>query len=146
MLSDCGLRNTYKEFSAKEIFDAIFKLKVCKAPECDGITSEYVKHAEYIFVIALHKLLNMCIAHGYVPNNYTSSVMVPILKDKSGNCTTVSNYRPISLINMFARVFEFCIDIRLAEIFRFDGVQNVFVTIRKTIRKTVTQLDKLRNC
>ena len=70
----------------------------------------------------------MCLIHGYVPESFTTSIMVPIPKNKSGNCSIVSNYRPISLITMFSKIFKICIDARLTSVFNFDDVQYGFAT------------------
>ena len=72
LLSDGGLMNTYKEFSVEKINDIFVKLKLCKAPGCDGIVNEHVKYPGYMFAIVLHKLFKMCIAHGYVPNDFNT--------------------------------------------------------------------------
>ena len=36
------------------------------------------------FVNALVYLCNMCIVHGYVPDNFSLSLIVPVIKDKIG--------------------------------------------------------------
>ena len=63
----------------------------------------------------------------YVPNNFTPSIMVPVLKEKSGYCANVSDSRPISLINTFSKVFEFYVDVKLAQLYRSDDALYGFI-------------------
>ena len=96
----------YQCFTVEEINSALIKLKSDIAPGSDCVTPEHVKYAGYASSSVLCRLLNMCLMHGYVPESFTISIMVPVPKDKSGNCSNVSNYRPISLITMFSKIFE----------------------------------------
>ena len=73
----------------------------------------------------------MCLIHGYVPESFITSIMVPVPKNKSGNCSNVSNYRSISLINIFSKIFEICIDERFTSVFNFDDVQYGFVAKKR---------------
>ena len=44
--------------------------------------------------------------HGYVPNAFASGIIVPIVKDKSGDLASVENYRPITLGPVISKIFE----------------------------------------
>jgi len=44
--------------------------------------------------------------HGYVPNAFASGIIVPIVKDKSGDLASVENYRPITLSPVIFKIFE----------------------------------------
>ena len=63
--------------------------------------------------VALTNLFNMCISHGYVPNNFCESITVRVNKDKNGKSNAYENNRPISLVTMFSTIFEFCISARI---------------------------------
>jgi hypothetical protein len=43
-------------------------------------------------------LFNLCITHGFVPDSFGSSVIVPVIKDRNGCSDSYENYRPILLI------------------------------------------------
>ena len=40
-------------------------------------------------------LLNSMITHGYIPNVFSLSTVIPIVKNKHGNISTIDNYRAI---------------------------------------------------
>ena len=48
----------------------------------------------------LSELFNMCIVHGlaYVPNSCLNITIVPICKNKNGNMSDTSNYRPVATL------------------------------------------------
>ena len=48
----------------------------------------------------------MMLLHGYVPNKFGVEVIVPILKDKNGDQTSLDNYRPVTLSPTISKIFE----------------------------------------
>jgi len=48
----------------------------------------------------------MMLLHGYVPNNFGLRIVVPILKDKNGDQTSIDNYRPVTLSPTISKIFE----------------------------------------
>ena len=46
------------------------------------------------------------ILHGFVPNNFGLGLVIPLIKDKTGNPNRLSNYRGITLIAVISMVFE----------------------------------------
>jgi len=47
--------------------------------------------------------------HGYVPSNFGCGIIVPILKDRLGDVSSLDNYRAITVSNTIAKVFELCL-------------------------------------
>ena len=45
-------------------------------------------------------------SHGYVPNSFGVGVIVPLVKDKTGNFNNVDNYRGITLSPVISKLFE----------------------------------------
>ena len=43
---------------------------------------------------------------GFVLQCFGSSIIIPLLKDKSGNVNDVVNYRAVSLIRVISKLFE----------------------------------------
>ena len=60
---------------------------------------------DYLYYL-LTLLFNMCILHGYLPPQMISTVLIPIIKNKSGDVTDKGNYRPIALSSVISKVFE----------------------------------------
>ena len=54
----------------------------------------------------LSLLFNLCIVHGFLPDHLISSVLIPIVKDKSGDVMDKGNYRPIALSSVISKVLE----------------------------------------
>ena len=50
-----------------------------------------------------------------MPQSMSNSVIIPIIKNKSGDFTDKNNYRPIALSSIISKVFEHIIIIRLEE-------------------------------
>ena len=45
----------------------------------DNVTAEHIVYAHPAIIIHLTKLFNAMIAHGYVPNNFGTSIIVPLV-------------------------------------------------------------------
>ena len=72
----------------------------------DGLSSEHLIYSGERLAILLSLLFNTCTIHGYMPSDMISTVLIPIIKDKSGDVTDKSNYRPIALSSIMSKVFE----------------------------------------
>ena len=55
--------------------------------------------------------------HCYMPQSMIKSVIIPIIKNKSGDFTDKNNDRPIALSSIISKVFENTIVIRLEELY-----------------------------
>ena len=76
-------------FTAHDIKIAIAKLKKGKASSSDGIFLKHVLYAGNALVYALTDLFVLCIIHGFVPVGFSSSVIVPVVKDRNGDASAV---------------------------------------------------------
>ena len=47
--------------------------------------------------------------HGYLPAEFMSTVIIPLVKDKKGDLSDVNNYRPIALTTIISKLFELII-------------------------------------
>jgi len=63
------------------------------------------------------------IAHGYVPNNFGTSIIVPLVKDGCGDVSKLANYRAISLSPVFAKLFEACLSGKFGVYLRSHNLQ-----------------------
>ena len=97
---------TEQPFSQREIERAISKLNNNKAPGYDDITSEHVKYAGPILVEILCMLYNTCIRMEYIPCNFRKGVQVPLYKGKNTCTLDPDNYRGITLLSTFNKLFE----------------------------------------
>ena len=74
-----------------------------------------IKLAPYIFTPILVARLNKCILLGFYPQNLKIARVVPI--HKGGDSNDINNYRPISVLSQFNRIFERILANRLLSFF-----------------------------
>ena len=69
-----------------------------------GIPSKILKNSEEI-VTPLTHLINECIEKRSIPDEWKSAVVTPLYKSKEDKCD-LNNYRGISILSPFAKIFE----------------------------------------
>ena len=62
----------------------------------------------------------LCLAHGYLPPAIIETTIVPIVKNKSGNLSDSSNYRPIDLLQLCPKCLS---------LFYYLNVQNIYLLL-----------------
>ena len=90
--------------SAKEIECIIKDLKNCSSVGPDEIPVSVVKVASPYICDILSHILNSSMSIGIFPNELKYAKVIPLFKD--GDKDLVCNYRPISLLNIFSKIFE----------------------------------------
>ena len=101
------------------MLDLVERMKVGKA------TAGFVKYEHILLgspklLVHLHILFNGLIQHGYVPHDFLSGVVTPIVKDAEGDVSSTSNYRGITLSVVFASLFEMAILTRIGHLLTTD--------------------------
>ena len=99
-----------------EIAEAIRKLKPKFSVGVDQIPSFIVKGCAELFTPVLEHILNHSLRLCLFPSLWKSSVVVPI--HKNGDACAVNNYRPVSLLCTFSKIFEIVVHARLSHYFR----------------------------
>ena len=97
--------------SRLEIKTAISNLSTNKSSGIDNIVNEYFKHAAEILLEPLHTLFNKILNSGSFPTQWATGVVVPI--HKKGDFDDPNNYRGITLISCFAKLFTSVLNKRL---------------------------------
>lgn len=103
-----------------EMINYISSLKNTSSPGLDGIASELIKQTHAMIVKPLVHIINRIFVTGIVPRHFKISVITPI--HKAGSKTVIGNYRPISLISNFAKLFEKCMKDRLLMFFKTNNI------------------------
>lgn len=93
-----------------EILELISKLKN-KASGIDNISTQILKVISKNIAKPLVHILNLCIEKSIFPDAFKKAEVIPIYKSGEANKTT--NYRPISLISNFAKIFEKILKVRM---------------------------------
>ena len=51
-------------------------------------------------------LFTTIVSHGFIPDEFMKTVLLPIIKSKTGDVHDVNNYRPIALVTTCSKLFE----------------------------------------
>ena len=130
---------------ANEVYNIISSLKNTSACGVDHIPVSAVKSVSEHISSPLAALINHSISSGIFPDMLKIAKVIPIYKN--GDKTLVSNYRPISLLSTFSKVYEKIFLKRLESYLikyniLYDG-QFGFQKNRSTSLALVTFVDKI---
>jgi len=75
------------------------------------MSSYLLKNGRYYLLERLNELINYSFRIGSIPDAMKIACITPI--HKSGDSTETDNYRPISVIPLFAKILEKCMYRRL---------------------------------
>ena len=92
--------------------EALAKLKNNKSGGSDQIINEFLKHSRHEFAPYYTRIFNLILESGHMPDDWCSSVIRPIYKNK-GDPSDPKNYRGISLLSCFGKLFTSCLNRRL---------------------------------
>ena len=89
--SFCNIINF--QCTAPVMCNLIKKLPLQKSAGADGITAEHLRYAHNCVCIYLSALFNLCVSHGFIPEDCLITDIIPILKCKNKDATNVGNYK-----------------------------------------------------
>ena len=95
-----------------EIENVVRNLPNNKAVGTDCIRNEYLKSTLHLLLPSYVKICNIIFDTGIFPESWTLGVIQPVYKNK-GDSKDPSNYRPISLLSCFSKVFTSILNNRL---------------------------------
>lgn len=95
-----------ERFTVFDVVGAMKQLKKGKSPGLDGVSSEHFIYAHDKVAVLSCLLFNSMLAHGYLPANLMSTIVIPLIKDKKGDITDHNNYRPIALTCVSSKILE----------------------------------------
>lgn len=98
--------------STAEIQTEIKNLDINKGPGWDRIGPRIVKDASDILAPILEYIFNKSILSGTFPEDMKTAIVTPIFK--GGAAENISNYRPISILPLFSKIFERLIYARMS--------------------------------
>lgn len=94
-----------------EVYNTIKSLKNKKSTGIDGISVKIIKETANFIIEPLTYVINLIFDTNTVPSIFKTSVIKPIYK--KGDKSSCQNYRPISIITNFAKIFEKILKSRL---------------------------------
>ena len=84
-----------------------------KSSGFDGICAEHVKYGGVILIITLTFIFNLVNKWEYVRLNFRQGIQVPLFKGKNLCSSDTNNYRGITLLSIFSKMYEMVIWDRL---------------------------------
>ena len=91
-------------FNEKDIINKIKKIDTYKGSGPDGIPPLFVKQCATALVLPLSIIFNHSLKKGTFPYEWKKARIAPL--HKKGDPTDVKNYRPISILSCFSKLFE----------------------------------------
>lgn len=118
-----------REVTELEVERIIKELKK-GSPGPDGIRTEVLKQTYKLFIRPLVHILNLSLTQGIFPSELKIARVSPIFK--SGDPMEVKNYRPISILNAFSKLFE---KIMYSRLFDFLTANSILYDLQFGFRK-----------
>ena len=95
--------STIKPFHPRDVKQVIFDFKN-RAPGPDTIKRIHLFNAPNIFIVAITNIFNCALSAGLYPDKFKEGLMIFIAKPNKDHCHP-KNYRPITLINIFGKIY-----------------------------------------
>ena len=110
-----------------DIVNAIGKMNLSKSLDVHGLCLEHLKYSHPIVLLSLVTMFNACFKFGYVPEGFSDGLVMPLVKNKMKSRSDISNYRPLTIVCVLSKVFNFCINKFIESYFNSDELQLGFV-------------------
>lgn len=108
-------------FTTQEVLKGIRSLKNNKAPGSDFVTNEMLKNVPQNVISIISEVFNLILDTGIVPISWASGLIKPIYKNK-GDAKDVDNYRAITLVSCFGKLFTSLLNSRLTDMLEGNRV------------------------
>ena len=119
----CANCNIDNSFNINDVFTACHQLKRGKKDSDCELISDAIINVPLVFFNCLCILNNVIISHGYVPTEWKSGTIFPLLKAATLDKTTIASYRPITLSSLFGKMFDLIELNRYFDAFYFSDLQ-----------------------
>jgi Reverse transcriptase (RNA-dependent DNA polymerase). len=115
-----------------DILDAAKMLHKPQSMGSDSIPTFIAQDCATFWAEPLCKIMNKCLSDGIFPTQWKNTRIVPVFKN--GNAALVENYRPISIIPVFAKIFEIILHKKLYYEFKpkISHMQHGFIQNKST--------------
>jgi hypothetical protein len=102
--AEFDVQREIKITSIKELNAVLKSMSRGKSPGHDGLSIEHIKFAGPHMARVLYMLYSFCVGHSYLPSKMIQTLVVPIVKNKTGDVADKNNYRAISLATVISKV------------------------------------------
>lgn len=97
-------RFKFNVVSDDEVFKLLKDINVSKSTGCDGIAAVFIRDGANVLSCPVTYIVNLSLSKGIVPNDFKLARVVPLYK--KGDKKFEGNYRPVSILPVFSKVFE----------------------------------------
>ena len=104
-----------------EILKCLKGLKSNKCSANDNITNEYLKNSSEQMMPIYISLFNLVLDTGIIPNSWLEGIIRPIFK-RSGDPSEPENYRPITILSCFGKLFTAVLNLRLSNFLEYHNI------------------------
>jgi hypothetical protein len=127
--------------SAAEVSKAVKRLKPSKCVGLDGIPLFNINGCSDIFIPLPTFIFNLSVSSEIFTSLWKETAVVPVFK--KGSSAMVRNYRPMSILNNFSKIFEFIIYDHLYCVFKYrlNPSQHGFRKHNSTTTNLITYLN-----
>ena len=133
------------EICEDEVRTSLNYVKAHTAHRFNHISAKFIKIAACVLTPFLTRMFNKCVEQETFPNDYKTAYVIPIPKVSSPQ--TFGDFRPISLLPTFSKLFEKIIEIRMRTFLNKLDILTVsqygFKTNSSTELAITTSYDKL---
>ena len=98
--------NSNLEFLVFDIENATKRLNLSNTLDCDLLNARHILYAHPSIYVLLKLLYHNLLLLGIVPERFGHSVITPVIKSYNKSFDDSSNYRPINIVPIVAKIFE----------------------------------------
>ena len=110
----------FTNIDPKQVLGIINALSSYKSPGLDGISNKVLKISAESIITPLTHILNQSFVKGIFPECLKTAKVIPLYK--KGEEKLCSNYRPISLLSCFHKLFEKVIKVKVLDFLNENNV------------------------
>ena len=129
---------SFKIISEESMLTSLMMLKSGEEPGSDGVSTNLVKDAAKSIAKPLVMIFNASLAKGLVPNVWKLAKITPIFK--SGARNEKNNYRPLSALLVFAKLFEKIVHDQLSDFLLSHRILSMSQFAYRKLHSTITSL------
>ena len=129
--------------NSTDIVEAISHVKNGKKDGYGLIYTDHFKHGPKKLNLFLSFLFNSMIVHGYAPDGFNVSSIVPLVKNKRKSLNNSSNYRAIALSSPLSKILDWVIIKKNINNLQFSDLQYGFKAKSSTTQCTFTLFETM---
>ena len=100
----CNVDFKFEPVNSRDIIKTFKSLDTKKTSDLWGISVKLISHIIDAVAPHLATIFNNCIEYGVFPDLMKFSKVIPIFK--SGSTSDLNNFRPVSILPSFSKIFE----------------------------------------